>query len=271
MTAATTSSPGARTSRADSLRRTMLLGRVNWTLMLRNRTTMLYAFLMPALPLVLLVVATRDGANVDPSAGVLSSALVLALVFPGYYNLLSMFVTRRDELVLKRLRTGEIRDSELVTSMALPGAAITLAITVISVVVAAAVGLDLPRDPVLLLLTVVLAVVTFAAFAVWTAAWTKTAESAQLTSGPIIILAMLGFTRAYFPESWQPLVDLTPGAAVDTLLRASWFAQEGPGGATDLSYVEAWVYAAPSLAALVGWTALAVVLAKRSMRWEPRD
>ena len=51
----------------------------------------------------------------------------MALLFPGYYNLLSMFVTRRDELVLKRLRTGEVRDLELVTSMALPGARSLLA------------------------------------------------------------------------------------------------------------------------------------------------
>ena len=31
-------------------------------------------------------------------------------------------MTRRDELVLKRLRTGEIRDPELLGAMALPGA-----------------------------------------------------------------------------------------------------------------------------------------------------
>ena len=44
----------------------------------------------------------------------LSTVLLMALMFPVYYNLLSMFVTRRDELVLKRLRTGEVRDLELV-------------------------------------------------------------------------------------------------------------------------------------------------------------
>ena len=47
--------------------------------------------------------------------------LVIAL-FPVYYNVLSQFVSRRDELVLKRMRTGETRDAELLVSIALPGA-----------------------------------------------------------------------------------------------------------------------------------------------------
>ena len=48
--------------------------------------------------------------------------LVIAL-FPVYYNVLSQFVNRRDELVLKRMRTGETRDAELLVSIALPGGA----------------------------------------------------------------------------------------------------------------------------------------------------
>ena len=47
--------------------------------------------------------------------------LVIGL-FPVYYNVLSQFVSRRDELVLKRMRTGEARDAELLASIALPGA-----------------------------------------------------------------------------------------------------------------------------------------------------
>lgn len=255
----------------DSLRRTVLLGNVNWKLMVRNRTTMLYAFLMPLLPLVLLVSATwgREP-SIEASAGVLSSMLVLALVFPAYYNVLSMFVTRRDELVLKRLRTGEIRDGELLVSMALPGALVTVAVTLLGVVVAAAVGLPLPGNPLLLAVTVLLSLAAFAAFAYWTAGWTKTAESAQLTSGPVILLAMLGFVKPALPESWQTWVELTPGAAVDLLLRLGWFGQDGVGAEPGLGFLESWSAAGQSLGVLAAWTVLAVVLARRAMRWEPR-
>lgn len=259
-------------STTASVRRTTLLGRTNWTLMLRNRTTLLYAFLMPVLPLVLLVVGTRGGqdANIDPSAGVLSSVLLLALVFPAYYNVLSMFVTRRDELVLKRLRTGEIRDRELLVSMTLPGAAVTLAVMVLAVGVAAALGLPLPGNPLLLLVAVLLAIATFAAFAFWTAAWTATAESAQLTSGPVIALAMVGLVGPALPASWSRYVELTPGAAVDLLVRLGWFGQDGPGATTGQGFVDTWVAAGEPLLVLVAWTALAVALARRSLRWEPR-
>lgn len=265
----TSAAPRATTA---SLRRTLLLGRTNWTLMLRNRTTLLYAFLMPALPLVLLVVGTRGGqeANIDPSAGVLASVLLLALVFPAYYNVLSMFVTRRDELVLKRLRTGEIRDRELLVSMALPGVAVVLAVMLVSVAVAAALGLPLPGNPLLLLVAVLLSVVTFAAFAFWTAAWTKTAEAAQLTSGPIIALALVGLAGPALPASWATYVDLTPGAAVDLLLRLGWFGQDGAGATTGAGFVDTWAAAGQPLLVLVAWTAIAVALARRSLHWEPR-
>lgn len=251
--------------------RTLGLARWNWTLMLRNRTTMLYAFLMPLLPLVLLFTADRPGGDVNAGVASIGVALVMALLFPGYYNLLSMFVTRRDELVLKRLRTGEVRDLELLVSMALPGAGITLAVAVLAVPVAAAAGLDLPLNPVLLLAGVLLATVTFAAFALWTAAWTGTAEAAQLTSAPVMLIALAGFAAPALPAGAQRWGELLPGAAVNDLIRVAWFGREAgdpEGGA--VSFLQTWVEALPALGVLAAWAALAVVLAARSLRWEPR-
>ena len=73
----------------------------------------------------------------------------MAALFPVYYNVLSQFVTRRDELVLKRLRTGETSDAELLASIALPGAALALGRRCCwSVPVAVALGEPLPLNPV---------------------------------------------------------------------------------------------------------------------------
>ncbi|SDS34969.1 ABC-2 type transport system permease protein [Nocardioides scoriae] len=272
MTASTSpapsTAPGATTGRRwRGLRRTLLLGRANWTLMVRNRTTMLYAFALPLFPLVLLFTAERTGGDTNAGVASIGTALVMALVFPGYYNLLSMFVTRRDELVLKRLRTGEVRDVELVVSMALPGALVTAAVFVLTVPVAAAAGLDLPLNPLLLLVGLLLSIVTFAAFAVWTAAWTRTAESAQLTSGPVILLALAGFAAPALPQAAQRWAELLPGAAVNELVRVGWFAQDDSGA---LSFLGTWAASLQPLAVLLAWTALALVLARRSLRWEPR-
>lgn len=262
-----TLAPTRRALAAPSLRRTLGLARFNLLLMARNRTTLIYGFGMPLIPLLLLFVLPET----TPEAGVagLTVTLVMALVFPGYYNLLSMFVTRRDELVLKRLRTGEVRDAELVTSMALPGALITVGVVVIAVPIAGVAGFDLPHNPLLLLVGVLVACVTFAALAIWTASWTRTAESAQLTSGPVMIIALAGSFTAGLPESVTRFTDLLPGAAINDLLMVSWFGRE-PDQLERVGWLEGFVEAGPAFAVLAAWAVGALVLAGRSLRWEPR-
>ncbi|WP_181313061.1 ABC transporter permease [Nocardioides campestrisoli] len=262
------STTASTTRQTTALSRTLGLARFNWTLMVRNRTTMLYAFAVPIVPLALLFTVTDP----DPMAGTatLGIALLMALLFPGYYNLLSMFVTRRDELVLKRLRTGETRDPELVVSMALPGLAIVLAVLVLTVPIAAVAGFDLPLNPLLLALGVLLAGVTFAALALWTAAWTKTAEAAQLTSGPVMIIALAGFMAPAVPERVAAFLEYLPGAAVNDLVRSAWFGLERGSDEATVGFWQSWVEVAPALGILLAWTAFALVLAARSMRWEPR-
>ncbi|MBE7325592.1 ABC transporter permease [Nocardioides sp. Y6] len=250
-----------------SARRTVGLARFNLLLMARNRTTLIYGFGMPLIPLLLLFAVPE--ATPEAGVGALTITVVMALIFPGYYNLLSMFVTRRDELVLKRLRTGEVRDSELVTSMALPGVAITVGVVLLAVPIAMSAGFDLPRNPLLLLVAVLVACVTFAALAIWTASWTKTAESAQLTSGPVMIIALAGSLTAGLPESVTRWTDLLPGAAISDLLMVSWFGRE-PETLERVGWFQGFAEAGPGLAVLVVWAVVALLLAGRSLRWEPR-
>lgn len=251
-----------------SPRRTVGLARFNFILMMRNRTTMLYAFLVPLFPMLLLFAV--DTSEAAAGIGPIAVALLMALLFPGYYNLLSMFVTRRDELVLKRLRTGETRDSELITSMALPGLAIILAITVLLVPLAAVAGFELPRNPLLLLVGVVLATATFAGFALWTASWTRTAESAQLTSGPVMLLALVGTFAQAVPENVGRWLELTPGAAISDLVALGWFGVDPDATEQGVTFAEGVGQALPAAGVLVVWLVIALALAARSLQWEPR-
>jgi ABC-2 type transport system permease protein len=253
-----------------SMSRVTRLARTNATLMMRNRLTLGYALVMPLLPLGLLLLGERG--DVDAGSGTIATAVLMALLFPVYYNLLSMFVSRRDELVLKRLRTGELRDGELVLSMALPGVVITVLVFLLTVAVASGTGLAFPLNPVLLLVGLLLACATFVAFALWTASWTRTAESAQLTSMPVLFLATVGLFEQAFPASAHRWVDLLPGAAVSDLLRVGWFGRATDLGSTQTyGFWDTWVQAAPALAVLAAWTAIALWLARRSMQWEPRS
>ena len=250
-------SPTTRELLPDA-RRVGGLAAANSRLLVRNRLTLTYALLLPLTPLALLAV-TAD----EPAAGVstISTALLLAYLFPVFYNLLSVVVTRRDELVLKRLRTGETRDAEIVVALALPGVVVAVVLAAVVVPVAVALGMPLPEQPALYALMVVLACVMFVAFALWTAAWTRNAEAAQLTSAPVLLLAVAGTLTAVVPGTVADVLALTPGGALDTLVRISWLGTDAGG---------TWAQAARPLLTLLAWTAVATELARRTMRWEPR-
>ena len=240
--------------------RVLGLAQSNVLLMRRNLLTVFYAVVVPLVPLAMLALIDEPSGR----AGAIPVTLVLlmALLFPVYYNLLSMFVSRRDELVLKRLRSGEATDNEIVVSMALPGVAIVFVVALISVVVAAALGFGLPTNPILLVLGLLLSCTAFAALALWTAAWTRNAEAAQLTSAPVLLLATVGTTRAAFPEGAQQWLDLLPGAALEDLVRVAWFGLEpGVNGTEALAWSATWGEAMPALGYLLGWTIIGVLLA----------
>lgn len=255
-----------------SLRRIARLTRWNAVLLARNRLTFAYAALLPLVPLALLLAGERGSETVGANA--VGTVFLAAVLFPVYYNLLSQFVNRRDELVLKRMRTGETRDGELLVSIALPGFVIALIVAAVAVPIAAAGGQRLPLNPVLYAVAVVAVAGMFIALSLWTAAWTRSAESAQLTSLPIILLASVGPLTVSIPEmsdALRSVLEVTPGAAMVELVRVGWFGLDGPEAKeATLSLAQTWSQAGPPLLVIVGWTAVAVVLAKRSLRWEPR-
>jgi ABC-2 type transport system permease protein len=253
---------------AISLPRTVRLARFNFLLLMRNRLAMVYGVVLPLAPLALLF-AGEDGEGGAGAAAVVTT-LTVAVLFPVYYNLLSQFVTRRDELVLKRLRTGEARDLELLGSLALPGVVVAVVVAAIAVPVAMVLGQPAPLNPLVYVVTVVIACALFVAFAFWTAAWTRNAEAAQMTSLPVILLAVVGQMSVAFPEEAKRWVDLTPGAAMTDLVRVGWFGFGEPGTERTLDFAGTWAASAQPLLVLLAWTGLAVWLAARSMHWEPR-
>jgi ABC-2 type transport system permease protein len=255
-----------------SLRRTANLTRWNAVLLSRNRLAFAYAVGLPLLPLVLLFIGERGDATTGSNAvGIMFMTIAL---FPVYYNVLAQFVSRRDELVLKRIRTGQTRDFELLASIALPGAISALALSALAVPISAAIGQPLPVNPILYAVVALLAVGMFTAFAYWTAAWTRSAEAAQLTSMPIILIASLGPLTSSIPDmnEWlRNVLSLSPGSAMAELVRIGWFGLDGPSAKdTSLTCTETWGNAGAPLLVMAAWTYLAIMLARRSMRWEPR-
>jgi ABC-type multidrug transport system, permease component len=187
----------------------------------------------------------------------------MVLVIVVYLNLVPAYVARREELVLKRLRTGEATDTEILTGTALPSVAITLVQCVIMVGAAVAfLGVRAPQRPELLVAGVLLGVVLLGALAAYTSTLTRTVESAQLTTMPLFFVTAFGsglfVPLEVLPERVEAVCALLPVTGVVTLVRAGWL-----GGADTGDLVRA------GATALV-WTAVAVFAVRRRFRWEPR-
>ncbi|MFI5568025.1 ABC transporter permease [Streptomyces sp. NPDC051740] len=243
------------------------LARAELTLLGRSKGTLVAALFVPlVLPLSVRSAAEEMDlaeAGLTPGAVVLPAAVGFSLLFAVYSALVGVFVVRREELVLKRLRTGELRDAEILGGSALPSV-LTGLVQCLVLITACAVLLDMsaPSAPHLAVLGLLLGLVMCAALAAVTAAFTRTAESAQVTPMPLLMISMIGsgmfVPLELLPDQVASVCELLPLTPVVTLVRGGW-----TGG---LSAAEA----LGALVTAVAWTLLAVFAVRRWFRWEPR-
>ncbi|MGA4957318.1 ABC transporter permease [Streptomyces lavendulocolor] len=244
------------------------LGRAELTLLVRNRYALFTALLMPVL-MVGVLRSSLDRVDLDRAGmsaveAALSGGVVMMLILVVYLNLVSAYVARREELVLKRLRTGEASDREILLGTALP--AMVLAVAQSALIVVAGVtllGVGAPQRPELLVGGVLLGIVMLIALAGATAAVTRTVESAQITTMPLFLVSAMGsglfIPLEVLPDTVASVCELLPLSGVMTLVRAGWLG--GGGGAGEL--------AGAALTALA-WTVISVFAVQRWFRWEPR-
>ncbi|MEU1849155.1 ABC transporter permease [Streptomyces sp. NPDC019990] len=259
----TTSCPAATTP----LSRMTALARAELTLLGRTRGALVAALFVP---LVLPVSASQAAEEMDlAEAGlntgtlVLPSAIGFSLLFAVYSVLVGTYVVRREELVLKRLRTGEMQDVEILAGSALP-AVLTGILQCLLLTAGCTVLLDVPAPPAphLAVLGVLSGLVMCVALAAATASFTRTGESAQVTPMPLMLVSMAGsgmiFPLDLLPDRLASLCELLPLTPVMTLVRGGWTG--------DLPANEA----LGAVATAVAWLVLSVFAVRRWFRWEPR-
>ena len=245
------------------------LGRAELTLLWRNRTALVTALLLP-LGMVLALRPSIDtldlhGTGLSAAALSVTGGTGFVLVFVVYYNLVTAYVARREELVLKRLRTGEARDPEILAGTALPAVAGALGqCAVLTVAGTLLLHLGPPRRPDLLLIGLTLGLVLSVALAAASTVFTRSVELAQLTAAPLMLASTLGsgliLPLDVLPRPLPELCRLLPMTPVMDLVRAGWTGGAGAGTARVLE----------SLGLALIWTVLAVLAAQRWFRWEPR-
>lgn len=243
------------------------LGRAELTLLWRSKTALFSALLAP---LLITVAAQSAVAKVDLSGTGLSVGTVLlpaamgfVLIFAVYSNLVGIYVSRREELVLKRLRTGEASDWEILVGSALPLMAVALLQDVV-LIVAAATVLDLtpPARPDLVAAGLLLGIAVMVALAALSTVVTRSTEAAQLTPMPLLMVSMLGsgifLPLETLPDTVADVCRFLPMTPVMELLRGGWV------GTLDAAQ------ALRALGIAAAWTLLAMAGVRRWFRWEPR-
>ncbi|MFC9613990.1 ABC transporter permease [Streptomyces sp. NPDC056938] len=247
--------------------RMRVLARAELTLIGRSKGTLFTAVFVP-LVLPFSVRSSIDsmdlkGAGLTVGSVLLPSAIGFSLLFAVYSALVGVYAARREELVLKRLRTGELRDAEILAGAAVPSVAIGLAQSLVLVAACTAfLDVGAPQAPYYAVLGLLLGLVMWPALAAVTASFSKSVESAQVAAMPLLLLSMLGSGTVVplevMPDRLASLCELLPLTPVITLVRGGWTG--------DLSAYDA----LGAVATAVAWTVLAVFAVRRWFRWEPR-
>jgi ABC-2 type transport system permease protein len=257
-----------------SLRRVSRLSRAEFTLFWRNKTALVNALVLPAVMVGAYAFYARDNemltGNTSISVYILTGTVVFVLLLVVYYNLVTAYVARREELMLKRLRTGEARDGEILAAGAMPAVVVALAQVAVAVGLGAwLLGLPVPVNVVLLLVGLVGGIVLFVLLAAVSTAFTRNVEFAQISTLPVLMVCAFGsgalLPLSALPDAVAQVLRFIPLAPVVELLQLGWV-----GGPDGVGFVEAFVPARKPVAILVGWIVLGWMALRRWFRWEPR-
>ena len=262
-------------SSRQSSHRVAALARAEGILLWRNRLALLNAVILPAALVGSLKSFGGLGASGahDFGAMLLTGLTAFALLIAVYYNLVTAMVARREELVLKRLRTGEATDGEILAGTAAPAIAIAWAqIAVAAVAAVAVLGLNPPANAALVPVALILGTAVFVLLAAVTAAVTRTVQLAQVTTMPALWLPLvfsgLLFPLAMLPEPLRWVAEALPLTPVVELLRLGLTG--AAAGGHHLGLAATFSAAVIPVLVLTAWIAAAGWAARRWFRWEPR-
>lgn len=271
-TSVPTSSPS---DRKLSPRRTWSLAAAEIRLLLRNKALLFYSMGLPVLGglFMLRILPDTGEAASEQATRLIVTITGFALLFGVYYSLVSTFVARRQDLVLKRLRSGESSVVDVLTAISMPSLLTMIVQTVVAVVLAVVVvGTFTPVNVALVVVAVLGGGVVVALLAAISSAFSSTVESVQVTTLPLILVLMAapGFAvpASVMPDTFLDIARFLPMSPVVELIELGISGVGRNGEVLDLAGT--FSAAALPLAVLVAWGVIGVTATIRYFRWEPR-
>lgn len=225
----------------------------------RNRAVLITSLIMPVAASAFFVYQRDVFASLG-SLGYVGAVIVFTIAaFSLYATTVTTLAARRQNLFLKRLRSTAAGDAAVLTGLVLPVSVISL--VQVGLILAVFTGLSgAPANLLLLVVAIAAAFVMMLALAVATASVTNSPEHAQVTTlplslGVIAVVSWIGITGT---EDLTALKRILPGGAATELVVNAW------NGGVPLA--DSLFLLAPTLV----WVVVAIGLASRMFRWEPR-
>ncbi|GAA1298273.1 ABC transporter permease [Saccharothrix xinjiangensis] len=225
----------------------------------RNRSVLINSFVVPVAISAFFIHRHEVFAAIG-SLGYIAAIIVFTVsAFGLYTSAVTTLASRRQNLFLKRLRSTAAGDAGILAGLVLPVTALSLVqVTAILVVLGSVTGA--PDDIGLLVVATLATAAMMVALGLATAGLTNSPEHAQVTTlpvslGTIAVATWVGITGT---EELTLLKRLLPGGSATELAVNAW-----NGG---VAVTDSLLLLAPTLA----WVVVAVALAAKLFRWEPR-
>ncbi|GAB2983094.1 ABC transporter permease [Streptomyces pseudoechinosporeus] len=225
----------------------------------RNRLVLVTSFIMPVAVSAYFIYQHEVFADLG-SLGYIAAVVMFTVgAFGLYTTTVTTLASRRQNLFLKRLRSTPASDAGILSGLMLPVTVLALVqVTAILIVLAAVAGG--PTNVLLLVAAVLSTVIMMLGLGLATAGLTNSPEHAQVTTLPVSLgtIAVASWVGITGTEELTLLKRLLPGGSATELVLNAW---NGGVPVTD---------SLPLLLPTLSWVIVAVALASRLFRWEPR-
>ncbi|MFJ4104256.1 ABC transporter permease [Amycolatopsis japonica] len=225
----------------------------------RNRSVLITSFVMPLAISAFFVYQHEVFAEIGSLGYIAAIVMFTVCAFGLYTSAVTTLASRRQNLFLKRLRSTAAGDASILAGLVLPVTVISL-VQVAVIMTVLGVVTDTPANVGLLAVAVLASVAMMIGLGLATAGLTNSPEHAQVTTLPVSlgVIAVASWVGISGTDELALLKRLLPGGSATELAVNAW-----NGG---VALTDSLLLLAPTLA----WVVVAVVLATRLFRWEPR-
>jgi ABC-2 type transport system permease protein len=225
----------------------------------RNRLVLVTGLIVPVAISAFFVYRHEIFEDVAGLGYIAAIVMFTVMAFGLYTTAVTTLASRRQNLFLKRLRSTAAGEVDILTGLLLPVTVIAL-VQVVGILIVLGVVATEPSQIPLLAAAVLATLAMMVGLALATAGLTNSPEHAQVTTLPVSlsVIAVASWVGMTGTENLALLKRLLPGGAATELVVNAW---EG-----NVPVADSLILLVPTLS----WVVVAVGLASRLFRWEPR-